>query len=171
MSSRLRCAEVDVLLADYVDQTLLDREAGEVKAHLSECAMCRELAADAAAAVAFMDRAAVVEPPPELVNKILFEIGVHAPVKAPLWQRLFGKGRLQQALQPRLLLRTSSVNELADLHPANVYAAAEDKVTRWWDRGVKHYQSMKLVFEIQAKYQEWLAEQERAGQDKQGDKQ
>ena len=48
MSSRLTCADVEILLADYLDQLLLDAEAGEVKAHLGTCSACAELAADAA---------------------------------------------------------------------------------------------------------------------------
>ena len=41
----------DILLADYIDQTLLDRDVAEVKAHLVICPACAELATDAAAAV------------------------------------------------------------------------------------------------------------------------
>lgn len=175
----LRCADVEEMLADYVDQTLPDRDAASLKAHFAVCPACSALAADAAAAVAFMDRAALVEPPPELVNRILFEIGTggnRQMVKPPLAQRLFGKW-LQPILQPKfamgmamtmlsfgMFLRMEGVREWADLHPANVYAAVEDRVTRWWDRGVKHYQSLKLVYEIQIRYQEWVAEQERLQQ-------
>jgi hypothetical protein len=181
MSSRLSCADVEVMLADYVDQTLLDRDVSDLKAHFAICPACQELAADAAAAVAFMDSAQAVEAPPELVNRILFEIGNntgHSIVKPPRWQRLFGKG-LQPILQPRfamgmamtmlsfgMLLRMEGVRQWTDLSPANLYATAEDKATRLWDRGVKHYQSFKLVWEIQTRYQEWLANQEKADQEK-----
>ena len=41
--------------------------------HLAECPACAELARDSAAAVAFMERAAEVEPPPELITRILFD--------------------------------------------------------------------------------------------------
>ena len=138
------------------------------------------------------DRAAIVEPPPELINKILFEVTSgpsRVVVKAPLSQRLFGKW-LQPVLQPRfamgmamtmlslgMLLRMSGVRQWTDLNPVNVYAAAEDHVTRLWDRGVKNYQSLKLVYEIQTRYQEWAAEQDRARErdrangDKGGEKQ
>jgi len=173
-TSRLTCADVDVMLADYVDQTLLDRDVADLKAHLAICPACRELAADAASAVAFMDRSAVVDAPPALINRILFEIGNgpnHTMVKPALWQRLFGKG-LQPILQPRfamgmamtmlsfgMYVRTDSVHTWASLNPANVYASAEDHAARLWDRGVKQYQSSKLVFEIQSRYQEWAVEE------------
>ena len=60
-----------------------------------------------------------------------------------------------------MLLRMEAVREWADLSPANLLAAAEDRVVRMWDRGMKHYQSLKLVYEIQSRYQEWSAQQER----------
>ncbi|MEO8100192.1 MAG: zf-HC2 domain-containing protein [Acidobacteriota bacterium] len=197
MTPKLTCADVEIRLADYVDQNLQDREVSELKAHFATCQACTELAADAAEAVAFMERSAAVEPPPELVNKILFEIG-NGPrrgmVKPTLGRRLFGNvfGKwLEPVLQPRfamgmamtmlsfgMLLRFEGVRELtaADLNPVNVWAVTEDKVVRLWDRGVKHYQSLKVVFEIQSRYQEWAAEQERAKQQageqsKQGDSQ
>lgn len=185
MNSRLSCADVEVLLADYLDQMLLDADVAEVKAHLAVCTGCAELAADAAAAMALMDRAAAVEPPPELINKILFEVTSgpsHVVVQAPLAQRLFGKW-LQPLIQPRfalgmamtmlsfgMLLRMSGVREWTDLNPVNLYASAEDHVTRLWDRGVKHYQSLKLVYEIQSRYQEWAAEQDRARERANGEK-
>jgi len=181
MNPKLSCADVEILLADYVDQTLLDHDVAELKAHFAICPACEQMAADAAAAVAFMERAEIVEPPPELVNRILFEIGnntTHEIVKPPLWQRWFGKG-LQPILQPRfamgmamtmlsfgMLLRMEGVRQWSDLSPANLYAATEDRITRIWDRGVKHYQSLKLVYEIQTRYQEWLADQEKANQEK-----
>lgn len=180
----MNCSDAEALLADYVDQTLLDRDVAELKAHFSICPACRELAADATAAVEFMDRASIVEAPPELVNRILFEIGNntnHQMVKPRLWQRMFGRG-LQPILQPRfamgmamtmlsfgMLLRTEGVRQWTDLSPSNLYAAAEDRTARVWDRGVKHYQSFKLVYEIQTRYQAWLAEQEQPGEQKAGE--
>lgn len=187
MNPRYTCSDVEVLLADYVDQTLLDRDVADLKAHFAVCPACTQMAADASAAVAFMDRAQIPEPPPELVNRILFEIGNntgHEIVKPPFWQRVFfGKSlgkTLQPVLQPRfamgmamtmlsfgMLLRMEGVREWADLTPANLYATAEDRVIRIWDRGVKNYQSLKFVYEIQTRYQEWLAEQEKENQTKQ----
>ena len=53
-----------------LDQT--DRRL--IEDHLAECPACAELAKDSAGAVAFMERAAMVEPPAELVTRIMFEI-------------------------------------------------------------------------------------------------
>jgi hypothetical protein len=188
---RFSCADVEVLVADFVDQSLPDQELASFQAHLQGCESCRALAADAAAAVAFIDRAAAVEPPPELVNKILFEITSGDSsrwVRPSLGRRIVSRwvGQwLGNLLEPRfamgmamtmlsfgMLLRVWGVREWADLNPVHLYHAVEDRVTRVWDRGVKQYQSWKLVFEIQARLQEWAAEQEaqqQQGSPQQGD--
>ena len=85
----MNCADVEILLADYVDGTLalMAEEKSALEAHLAGCAACSELARDSAGAVAFMERAAVVEAPPELVTRILFEMTAgpsHAVVKPSL---------------------------------------------------------------------------------------
>ncbi len=100
--------------------------------------------------------------PPELVNKILFEIGnntKHEIVKPPFWQRFMGRGvRSILAASFRdghgddhAVVRNAAAHGRRsrngpDLDPANLFAAAEDRVVRVWDRGMKHYQSLKLVF-------------------------
>src|ERR1700748_1572816 len=97
------CADLEILLAEYVDGTLHGEQKSAVEKHLAECAECAELARDAAGAVAFMERSAVIEPPPELVNKILFEITAgpsHALIKPSWIRRLFGRW-LDPVLQPR----------------------------------------------------------------------
>src|SRR2546430_9307161 len=43
------------------------------RSHLGQRRSCAELARDSAAAVAFMERAATVEPPPELITRILHD--------------------------------------------------------------------------------------------------
>ena len=172
----MNCADVEILLADYVDGTLRGDAASALEAHLAGCAACSELARDSAGAVAFMERAAAVDAPPELVTRILFEITAgpsHAVVKPSLGRRLFGRW-LEPVLQPRFAMgmamtvlsfamigRFTHVRQLtpADLDPVKVWTAAEDRVVRWYDRGVKYYDSLKVVYEIQTRLKEWADEQ------------
>jgi len=180
MTPMLRCADVELLLADYIDQTLLDRDVMEVKAHLASCPACAEMAADAAAAVALMERAADVEAPPELVNKILFEVtsgGSQHVVKPPLATRLFGRW-LQPVMQPRFAMGMAmtilsfsmlakfspiEVRQLrpADLDPVKIWASIDDHAHRAWDRTMKYYDNLRLVIEVQSRLKEW-SEQEQA---------
>jgi hypothetical protein len=176
----VNCADVEILLADYVDGTLDVSHRAEEKfaleAHLAGCAGCAELARDSAGAVEFMERAAVVDAPPELVTRILFEVTAgpsHAIIKPSLGRRLFGRW-LEPVLQPRFAMgmamtvlsfamigRFTHVRQLtpADLDPVKVWTAAEDRVVRWYSRGVKYYDSLKVVYEIQTRLKEWAEEQ------------
>ncbi|MGH9592921.1 MAG: zf-HC2 domain-containing protein [Bryobacteraceae bacterium] len=176
----MNCADVEILLAEYVDGILHGEPKSALENHLAGCAACAALAHDAAGAVAFLERAADVEAPPELINRILFEVSNGASrtvVKPPLARRLFGSllGKwLEPILQPRfamgmamtvlsfgMMFQFTSVRQLtpADLDPVRVWSATEERVTRWWDRGVKYYQSVRLVFEIQTRLKEWSEEQ------------
>jgi len=172
----VNCADVEILLADYVDGTLRGDAASALEAHLADCAACAELARDSAGAVAFMERAAVVEAPPELVTRILYEITAgpsHAVIKPSWARRLFGRW-LESILQPRFAMgmamtvlsfamigQFTHVRQLtpADLDPVKVWTAAEDRVVRWYNRGVKYYDSLRVVYEIQTRLKEWADEQ------------
>jgi len=172
----VNCADVEILLADFVDGTLRGDAASAVEAHLAGCAACSQLARDSAEAVAFMERAAVVEAPHELVTRILFEVTAgpsRAVIKPSLVRRLFGKW-LEPILQPRVAMsmaltilsfaiigRSTHVRQLtpSDLDPVKVFTAAEDRVVRWYNRGVKYYESMRVVYEIQTRLKEWAEEQ------------
>ena len=69
----MNCAQIEILICDYAEGTLGAAEKAEVERHLAECPVCAELARDSAAALAFIERAAAVEPPPELITRILFD--------------------------------------------------------------------------------------------------
>ena len=46
----------------------------------------------------------------------------------------------------------------ADLSPAKLWTATEMQVTRSWERGVKYYENLRLVFEIQTRLKQWNEE-------------
>jgi anti-sigma factor RsiW len=172
----VNCGDVEILLADYVDGTLRGDAAPALEAHLAGCPACADLARDSAQAVAFMERAAEVDAPPELVTRILFEITAgpsHAVIK-PSWVRRFFGRWLEAVLQPRVAMgmamtvlsfamigRFTHVRQLtpADLDPVKVWTSAEDRVVRWYNRGVKYYDSLRVVYEIQTRLKEWAEEQ------------
>ena len=131
---------------------------------------------DAAAAVGFMERAAEVEPPPELMTRLLF----HAPwvnartatsgvknwfrkVLHPVLQPRFAMGMAMTILSFAMLARwVAPARQLhaADLAPGQVWAGLEDRVYRGWERTVKFYQSIKVVYQIQSKLHDWQQQQE-----------
>ncbi len=170
-SSAMYCSDVEILLAEYVEGTLHGEAKSAVENHLRSCGNCRDLAQDASAAVTFLARTAIMEVPPELVTKILFQV----PSIRPSWaRRLFGRvlgAWLEPILQPRLVMGMGAaalsffmlepqVRQWApsDLDPVKVWTSAENHVDRMWERGMKSYQNMRLVYEIQTRLDEWQAE-------------
>lgn len=174
----MTCADLEILLAEYVDGTLRGEQKSAVEEHLATCAECAELARDAAGAVAFMGRAATLEAPPELVTRILYEV-TDGPSRAqvkPSWtRRVFGKW-LEPIFQPRyamgmamtilsfaMLGRFSGIEvrqlHPSDLDPVKVWTAAEDRVQRTWERTVKYYENLRVVYEIQTQLKEWSDQQ------------
>lgn len=174
----MNCSDLEILLADYVDGTLHGEQKSVVEQHLAGCADCAALARDAAAAVAFMERAANVEAPPELVTRILFEMTSgpsRAAVKPSLARRLFGNllgSWGERLLQPKftmsiamtilsfaMLGRFSGIEvrqlRVSDLDPVKVWSAVQDRMQRTWERSVKYYENLRVVYEIQTQLKDW----------------
>jgi anti-sigma factor RsiW len=168
----MNCADLEVLICDYVDGALDAAHKVEVEKHLADCALCAELARDAAAAVRFMGRAADVEPPPELVTRILFDApwrrgsnptGANRWINAifsPFQQPRFVMGMAMSILS--LSLMFNSVRQLRpqDLEPAKVWAGMEDRAVRSWARTVKFYDNLKVVYQMQTLLHEWQQQDE-----------
>lgn len=175
----MTCAEFEILVCDYVDGTLHGANKTAFEEHQANCGICRDLAQDATAAVAFMDRAAIVEPPAELVTRILFEIPRGKPVEErrrskigstlrrwfqPVLQPKFAMGMAMTILSFSMLGRFTgmSVRQLkpSDLDPVKVWASIDDRAHRTWDRAVKYYENLRLVYEIQSRLREWSQQEE-----------
>src|SRR5579872_5446850 len=96
----MNCAEAELLICDYA--TLSSAERLELERHLGGCPACAELAQDSAAALAFIGRAAEVEPPPELITRILFDAPWSKPQKAKA--RHWAADLLAGFLQPKFAM-------------------------------------------------------------------
>ncbi|HEY1341785.1 MAG TPA: zf-HC2 domain-containing protein [Bryobacteraceae bacterium] len=166
----MNCADLEILICDYVDGTLAPAEKAEVERHFAQCPACAELARDSAAAVGFMERAAAVEPPPELITRILFDApwstgksktkqrGWLGKLLAPVLQPRFAMGMAMTILSISMLARFIGVpRELrpADFEPAKIWAGMEDRAVRTWARTVKFYDNLKFVYQIQTTLRQW----------------
>lgn len=161
----MRCPEIDELLCDYVDGTLDAARKTQFEAHANSCAECRELVADVTGAVQFLGRVADVEPPKELVTRILYHTPKQAPVLESLVQRDWLKRWIAPLIQPRFAMGmamtilsfsmlgkfVTPVRQLkpSDLDPVKVWRSVDDSAHRTWDRFVKYYDNLKLVYEVQ----------------------
>jgi hypothetical protein len=171
------CEEFEILLADYIDS---GTASPEFLSHMESCAACGHLAEDAQSAVAFMEIAAEVEPPPALVGRILdatnsgWEFKLRARGIRGWINRLFAP-----VLKPRIvmgaMLTMMSITMLsqcaggpkntltaADLDPVRIWASLDYKTNRLWDRAMKSYESMRLVYEIRTQLSEWEQQQSEA---------
>ena len=169
----MTCAELEELICDYFDGTLTAARKAGVERHLEACPACAELAKDSAAAVAFMERAADVEPPPELITRILFDAPWtrKAPAKgrgwlskllAPIVQPRFAMGMAMTILSFSILSRFVPIQQLraTDLRPTEVWAALDDRAHRAWARSVKYYENLKVVYQIQTLLRDWQQQAE-----------
>jgi hypothetical protein len=181
----MKCADVEILLCDYLDGTLAPNERAELESHLGSCAMCAEFAADAGSGLHFLEHVADVQPPQELLTRIMH----HAPV--PGFQgRLLNslsasqggmkhwlRRMVEPVLQPRLVLSAmmtilslSVMTHCAgvpardlkaeDLSPERVWVNLETKVERIYDRSIKTYESMRLVYEVRQELRQWRDQQQ-----------
>jgi Putative zinc-finger len=173
----MNCAELEQLICDYVDGTLTAARKADVERHLETCPACAEVARDSAAAVAFMERAADVEPPPELITRILFDApwARKTPAKgrgwfidklskliAPLMQPRFAMGMAMTILSFSILSKFVPMQQLraADLRPSEVWASLDDRAHRAWARSVKYYENLKVVYQIQTLLRDWQQQAE-----------
>ena len=173
----MSCADIETEICDYVDGTLSAARKAEVERHLATCPPCAELARDSAAAVAFMESAAVVEPPPELITRILFDSPWSktkgkqrskwrewgGALLSPILHPKFAMGMAMTILSISMLARfVMPVRQLrpADLKPSEVWAGIEDRAVHTWARSVKFYENLKIVYQIQTTLKEWQQQTE-----------
>jgi hypothetical protein len=179
MDKMLSCAEFETLLADWLDDTLsaparaTEREA--FARHLETCPACAALLEDASAAMMFMERAAEVEMPQALVSNILHATNSGWEFKlrgqglsgwinrtfAPVLRPRIVMGAMAFMLSATMLTRCAPNHTLtpSDLDPVRLWTSLDDKAHRVWDRTVKSYESMRLVYEVKDQINVWSEQQ------------
>src|ERR1700687_4057033 len=172
----MTCAELEILLCDYVDGTLRGEERTALESHIAGCSACAELAKDVAGVTAFIETVAAAEPPAELLTRILHEMPTRPAEKRSWWRNLFG-GWVHNVLQPRYVmgmamtvLSFSMIAKFAhieprqlrpsDLDPVKIWAGIDDRTHRMWDRAVKYYDNLRLVIEVQSRLKEWTDQEQ-----------
>jgi len=180
----LSCEQFEVLLADHIDGELSSpARAGDRAAferHLSSCQACAAILADVQSAVAFMQTAAEVEPPPALLTNILhatnsgweFKLrakGIRGAINrffAPVLRPRFVMGAMLTLMSITMLSRCAGGPKTklsaADLDPVRLWTSLDDRTHRLWDRTMKSYESMRLVYEIRNQINDWKQQQTEA---------
>lgn len=176
----LTCEQFEILLADYIDGTLDNTSRAEFVRHLESCAACAAYAAEVQSAVSFMEIAADIEAPAELTGKILhatnegWEFKLRARgvrgwinrVFAPVLKPRFVMGAMLTMMSITFLGRCGADPKkpltAADLDPVRLWSSLDDRTHRLWDRSVKSYESMRLVYEIKNQLNDWKQQQAEA---------
>jgi hypothetical protein len=180
----LSCEQFEILLADHIDGELNSPErAGDRAAfeqHLGLCAVCAAMAEDAQSAVSFMDMTANVEPPPALMTKILhatnsgweFKLratGIRGAINrffAPVLRPRFVMGAALTMMSLTMLTRCAGGPKMnvtaADVDPVKLWTSLDNRTHRLWDRTMKSYESMRLVYEIRNQINDWKQQQTEA---------
>ncbi len=173
----MNCSDLETLLCGYIDGTLVAAQRQAVEGHLAQCPACAEMARDSAAAVAFMERAAEVEPPPELVTRVLFNLAENRDKTAakrrglwailghmlgPVLQPRFAMGMAMTILSLSMLARFAGINvrqlSVADLDPVKIWHSVDERVYRGYKRVAKFYEGLRFVYEIRSRLAELAVE-------------
>lgn len=174
------CAEFEIVLGDYVDGAVSIDQRRQVEAHADGCESCRELLRDVFQAVNFVESIDKPVPPAELITRLVY----HAPKGRvrPEGERhgwfagVFARW-LQPMLQPRMVMSMAMtilsfamlgkctgvhLQEItaADLNPVVLWNNLEDKSLRTWDRTVKYYENLRLVYEMETRLKEMREQQD-----------
>jgi hypothetical protein len=178
----MNCAEFEILLADYLDNTLGAADRAALEAHVSSCAACRDFLSDASGGFSFLQRAEEVEVPAGLITRIAYGAPTgrirHSFERQGLLSRLIGQW-LQPILQPRLVMgmamtvlsfamleKCTGVRvqhiQAADLSPVRIWGGVEDRTVRVKDRAVKYYENLRWVYEIELRLRNLQEEAETA---------
>jgi anti-sigma factor RsiW len=169
-------AQLEAFIADYLDGVLSETDAAEFEKYLPLYPDLAELVHDAADAIRVLNQVETPEPPPALYAQI--HLSLEAERKKAerkrsstgLWDGLLGF--FAPVLQPRFVmgmamtvLSISMVGQLtgtridqvtaADLKPAAIWSSVEYRAQRVWDRATKYYESLRVVYEMRTRVQEW----------------
>jgi len=139
------------------------------------------MAQDAAAVMALAQRADKIEPPPELVTSILYQL-TEARDKAlqkrpgplaafrrwmgPVLQPRFAMGMAMTVLSLAMLARAVRLDvrqlTVSDLDPVRIWQGIDNRANRAWTRALKFYENLRFVYEIRSRLSELTAEEEGA---------
>ena len=176
----MNCAEFEVLLADSIDGVLnapgREAERTAFAQHRDSCESCAAMEQEVRSAMSFMELAAEPEMPQPLVGKILHATNSGWELKTrskgirgwinrafgPVLRPRFVMGAMLTVMSLTMLTRCAggkNTMTAADLDPVRLWSSLESRGHRVWDRTVKGYESMRVVYEIRNQISDWNQQQ------------
>lgn len=178
-------AEVEAKIADYLDGTLPEAEVAAFEQYLALYPDLAELVNDASEAMSILREAEAPEPPPAFYARLdtallaarresrreVRNTGIFASLAAlfaPILQPRFVMGMAMTILSVSMIgqLTGTRIDQVSagDLKPAAIWSAIGYRAERMWDRASKYYESLRVVYEMRARVQEWSDELEQERQ-------
>lgn len=166
------CQTVEAALGDYVDGALSPESVREIEEHLAACEGCAAYLADIREGMVLLQELEPVEAPPVLINRLLHQIpqrsfglrGWMARLFEPVLQPRVVMGAMMTVLSLAMMSRCAGLPArsltAADLDPVKIWGAFDTRVHRVWDRTVKTYENIRVVYELRSRISEWRQEQD-----------
>lgn len=175
-------AQLEALIADYLDGVLAERDAAEFEKYLPLYPDLAELVQDAGEGMRLLGQVDAPEPPPALYARIQLSLdearqeaersksstGLFeslAVFLAPILQPRFVMGMAMTVLSISMIGQLTGTRidrvSAADLKPTAIWSSMEYRVQRAWDRAAKYYESLRVVYEMRARVQEWRTQIQR----------
>ena len=157
------CEQTEDRLLDALDGTLSAAERGQMDEHTVGCARCVALVASVRQTVESLARLEAVEPAPWLVPKIIERTSGRRPEKRRrlAWMDFLPQPRLAMGLVAVLItfsivfraLSGGAPAALASVNPLEFYRQADRRAHLVYARGVKFFSDLRVVYEIQSRFQ------------------
>jgi anti-sigma factor RsiW len=157
------CEQTEERLLDALDGTLSTAERGEWERHTAGCAKCGGLVAGVRRAVASLQQMEAVEPAPWLVPKIIERTSGARPVKRRrlswldfMTQPRFAMGLVAVLITVSIVFHAVSggaPGALSAVSPLEFYHQADRRAHLVYARGVKFFSDLRVVYEIQSRFQ------------------
>ncbi|MBZ5535327.1 MAG: zf-HC2 domain-containing protein [Acidobacteriia bacterium] len=163
----MNCNHFEDLWIDYLDETLDGATRRQVEEHLSHCEKCAALAAEMRGNRFLASAIPEVEPPPRLIYKIIAD--TTGTAAAPAWydfifdfirpQQLpkLAMGSLMAVASLAVVLYAMGLDfrhiTTAELRPSRLWEHTNREVHLAYSRGVKYYNALRIVYEIQSRVQ------------------
>lgn len=174
---RMQCAEFEALLAEALDGQLSGAQLESFRQHRESCALCGPLFAQAETGLSWLKAVPQVQPPPNLVNRILAATtGAQAqmpaavpvirpwperlrewvrPVLAPVWstarQPRFAMSFAMVFFSVSIALNAAGVKlgalRAADLRPSALVRGYYETSAKV----VKYYENIRFVYELESR--------------------
>jgi hypothetical protein len=161
----MNCNQIESLWIDYFDDALDGVKRREVEGHLGACEKCTALVAEMRSNRILGSAIPEVEPPPRMIQKIIAQTSGTPPASSwydfifdfirPQQLPKFAMGSVMAVASLAIVLYAAGFDfnnwTAADLTPSRLWERTNREAHLAYSRGVKYYNALRIVYEIQSR--------------------